>query len=827
MKDRIALRMIEAAEASGELRPGGTIVEPTSGNTGVGLAIVAQQQGLPLRLRLPGQGERGQAQRAQGVRRRGRGLPDRGRARAPATPTTPSSDRLAREIAGRAGSPTSTPTRTTRSRTTRPPARRSGSRPTAGSPTSSPGIGTGGTISGTGRYLKEVSGGRVQVDRRRPGGLGLLRRHRPALPRRGRRRGLLARRPTTRTICDRDHRGLRRRLVRDDPAAGPRGGPAGRRLLRDGGGRRAAGRAASAQARDAVVVVLLPDGGRGYLSQDLQRRLDGRLRLPAARAGHHGRRRAARQGRRRSPALVHTHPNETVAEAIDILREYGVSQMPVVRAEPPVMAAEVAGSVVRARPAGRAVHRARRALADRSSSTCRRRCRSSGRASRVTDGDGGARRRPTPLLVLVDGKPAGVVTRQDLLGFLAGRCPRVPSRPARSHDSATRTRRVRGACAASTRARSTPGRSPTRHRRGDHADPPDVHLRAGRRRRHCAAATSTRAARTPPAPRWRSAWPRSRAGAAAWRSPRAWPRGRPAPRAVRAPATTSSSRTTPTAARTGSSPRSSRRGGVEYTAGATSRTSTRCARRCGRRTRVVWCETPTNPLLGIADIAALARRRARGRGAARRRQHLRLALPAAAARARRRRRRALHHQVPRRPLRRGRRRAGHRRRRARRAADVPPERGGRGARAVRRLAHAARRQDARRCAWTGTATTPSAVAELLAGHPAVSRVLLPGPARAPRPRGRGQADARLRRHGLVRAAPAARRRRCEICAAHGAVHAGRVARRRRVADRAPGPDDARVASRARRWRCPTTSCGCRSASRTSTTCSPTCAQALS
>ena len=43
---------------------------------------------------------------------------------------------------------------------------------------------------------------------------------------------------------------------------------------------------------------------------------------------------------------MHTHPNETVREAIDILREYGVSQMPVVKAEPPVMAGEVVGSVV-------------------------------------------------------------------------------------------------------------------------------------------------------------------------------------------------------------------------------------------------------------------------------------------------------------------------------------------------------------------------------------------------------------------------------------------------------------------------------------------------
>ena len=44
VKDRIAVRMVDAAEASGALKPGGTIVEPTSGNTGIGLALVAQQR---------------------------------------------------------------------------------------------------------------------------------------------------------------------------------------------------------------------------------------------------------------------------------------------------------------------------------------------------------------------------------------------------------------------------------------------------------------------------------------------------------------------------------------------------------------------------------------------------------------------------------------------------------------------------------------------------------------------------------------------------------------------------------------------------------------
>ena len=89
------------------------------------------------------------------------------------------------------------------------------------------------------------------------------------------------------------------------------------------------------------------------------------------------------------------------------------------------------------------------------------------------------------------------------------------------------------------------------------------------------------------------------------------------------------------------------------------------------------------------------RARPRGRRAARRRQHLRDAVPPASADPRRRRRRPLHDQVRRRPLRRRRRRGRRARPRPRREGRLPPERHGRGGRPVRRLADAARPQDAR------------------------------------------------------------------------------------------------------------------------------------
>ncbi len=113
------------------------------------------------------------------------------------------------------------------------------------------------------------------------------------------------------------------------------------------------------------------------------------------------------------PSLVHTHPNETVAEAVAIMREYGVSQMPVVRAEPPVMAAEVVGSVSeRGLLEELFSHRVR--PADAVARVMEEPLPMLGVTEPVADAVE-LLRSCDALLVLDDGKPVGVLTRQDLL----------------------------------------------------------------------------------------------------------------------------------------------------------------------------------------------------------------------------------------------------------------------------------------------------------------------------------------------------------------------------------------------------------------------------
>src|SRR3712207_8105953 len=124
-----------------------------------------------------------------------------------------------------------------------------------------------------------------------------------------------------------------------------------------------------------------------------------------------------------TPTLVHTHPNETVREAIDILREYGVSQMPVVRAEPPVTAGEVVGSVDE-KTLLDALFARRAGLADRVERHMSPPLPIIGSGEPVSAAVA-ALGTAAALLVHEEGKPAGVVTRQDVLGHLAGLAPTV------------------------------------------------------------------------------------------------------------------------------------------------------------------------------------------------------------------------------------------------------------------------------------------------------------------------------------------------------------------------------------------------------------------
>ncbi|RSM45296.1 cystathionine beta-synthase [Amycolatopsis balhimycina DSM 5908] len=414
VKDRIALRMIEAAERSGELRPGGTIVEPTSGNTGVGLAMVAQRKGYQCVFVCPDKvsEDKRNVLKAYG-------------ARVVVCPTAVPpehpdsyynvSDRLVREIDG-AWKPNQY------ANPQNPESHYLSTGPELWKQTDGKithfvaGVGTGGTISGTGKYLKEVSDGAVRVVGADPegsvysGGSG-----RPYLVEgvgedfwpdtydRNVADEIIA-------VSDADSFDTTRRLALEEGLLV--GGSCGMAVA-------AALKLAERLTEDDIVVVLLPDGGRGYLTKVFNDTwMSSYGFLPPDSSGAT----VADVLTKKSgslPSLVHSHPNETVAEAIAILAEFDVSQMPVVSAEPPVMAAEVVGAV-NERDLLDALFTGKAQLADRLERHMSPPLPTIGGSEQVSaamkalEGADGA-------LVLVDGKPAGVVTRHDLLGFLAGR----------------------------------------------------------------------------------------------------------------------------------------------------------------------------------------------------------------------------------------------------------------------------------------------------------------------------------------------------------------------------------------------------------------------
>lgn len=408
-KDRIALKMVEHAEASGALKPGGTIVEPTSGNTGVGLALIAQQRGYKCVFVCP---DKVSKDKQNVLKAYGAEVVVCPTAVPPEHPDSyySVSDRLVKEIEG-AWKPDqySNPAGPeSHYETTGPEIWRD----TDGQVTHFvAGVGTGGTITGTGRYLKEVSEGKVKVIGVDPegsvysGGTGrpyLVEgvgedfwpaAYDPSIP-----DEIIA-------VSDAASFEMTRRLAREEGLLV--GGSCGMAVV-------AALEVAERIGEGGLVVVLLPDGGRGYLSKIFND--DWMTAYGFSRGESDSTVESLLKSKSGSlPDLVHTHPNETLRDAIDIMNEFDVSQIPVVGAEPPVVMGEVAGSVSE-RALLEAIFSGQAQLTDSVAEHMDNQLPLIG-AGESLESAAAALADSDALMVVHDGKPIGVITRHDLLAY--------------------------------------------------------------------------------------------------------------------------------------------------------------------------------------------------------------------------------------------------------------------------------------------------------------------------------------------------------------------------------------------------------------------------
>jgi cystathionine beta-synthase len=334
-KDRPALEMILAAERAGLLRPGGTIVEPTSGNTGVGLAIVAAQRGYRCVFVMT---DKVAPEKVSLLRAYGAEVVVCPVAVPPDDPQSyyKVAERLTHELQAFRPNQYANPANPlAHERTTGPEIwAQTGGRITH----FVAGAGTCGTITGTARYLKRQNPN-VRIIAADPEGSvfsggsgrpylveGVGEDFFPAAWDPDLLDDIIA-------ISDEESFLTARRVSQvEGILIGGSGGMAVAAALR----------VAKQAAPDDIVVVLNPDSGRGYLSRvfdDGWMANYGFLRECDACVG------AVLETRGDGPQLLYVNPSHPVRHAIDVMRANGVSQLPVCKNQPPFAAAEVAGAV--------------------------------------------------------------------------------------------------------------------------------------------------------------------------------------------------------------------------------------------------------------------------------------------------------------------------------------------------------------------------------------------------------------------------------------------------------------------------------------------------